>query len=263
MVIAAAPIVAGVAKTALNLKNIASIGGSLASLGGLFRKSGNNSAKAAAQQYQYNLALQQQQQQWNEYMYRNRYQMQVEDLEKAGINKLYGLGQAPTVTSGLNSSGMADYVGEQNNKVQQFLSALEVGQNLSARRAEQKKVEQETRTEEINTKLKIIEEQGQILENAYKRIKLKFLPSREKAEIQGIIAQAKKNITGAQKDISDINTSALDNIPKERQKKWHQEHKKWSEILTGAGENTGLIQAGLGAIAGGIGGALGLKKLLK
>ena len=75
---------------------------------------GSSSAKAAAQQYNYSLALQKQAQEWNEYMYKHRYQFQRQDMENAGINPLFGMGQAPTVTSGMNSAGMADYVGEQN-----------------------------------------------------------------------------------------------------------------------------------------------------
>ncbi len=242
-----------VANTAINMKNIASIGGSIASLGGLFGKKKNNSAKAAQQQYQYNLALQQQQQDWNEYMYRNRYQMQVEDLEKAGINKLFGLGQAPSVTSGLNSAGMADYVGEQNNKFQQIISALDFGSNLSARMAQQKKVEQETRTEEINTKLKVIEQEEKNLENAMRRIRLKFLPAREKAEIQEMITNSKKNITSAQKDISDIQTSALENKSKERTEEWHLRNPKLSNYLTGIGESSNAIKTILGAVGAGAG----------
>lgn len=221
------------------------IGGSMGKLFG----GGGSSAQAAAQQYQYNLALQKQAQQWNEYMYKNRYTFQRQDLENAGINPLFGMGQAPTVTSGMNSTGMADYVGEQNNKVQQFLSALDMGQNLSAKRAQTKLLENQAKTEEINTNLKTIEVEEKNILNAMNRIRLKFLPAREKAEIESQIAQSKQNITSAQKNISDINTSTLNNKKTERIEEWHRKHPKLSGVFTGLSEG-GQALMGL-AIGGG------------
>lgn len=176
----------------------------------LSNKSEKASARAAAMQYKYNLALQQQSQNWNEHMYKNRYQMQVEDLEKAGINKLYGLGSAPSVTSGTNSIGMPDMVGEQNNKFQQAMSVLEFAQNLSARKAQTKLLENQANTEEINANLKTIEIEEKNISNMMGRIKLEYLPKKEKAEIENMISQSKANITQAQKNISDVQKNRIE-----------------------------------------------------
>lgn len=248
--VTAAAIIQG-AKTFADSKGGQSfLGGLGTGIGSLFGRSGKASAKAAQQQYQYNLALQKQAQEWNEYMYKHRYQFQVDDLEAAGINKLYGLGTAPSVTSGLNSTGMADYVGEQNNKAQQFLSALDLGQNLSARRAQEKLIEQQTNTERVNTNLKIIEQEGKILDNQYKRLENENLPKKQRAEIENTIANTKKNITSAKKDIEETQSIQLKNAKDERIQRWHEQHPGWSNLITGVGELSNSIMTGL-AIGGG------------
>lgn len=214
-----------------------------------FFGSTSNSAKAAAQQYQYNLALQKQAQEWNEYMYKHRYQFQRNDMESAGINPLFGMGQAPSVTSGMNSVGMADMVGEQNNKMQQILQALDLGQNLSARRAQTKLLENQAKTEEINTNLKTIEVMEKNIETDMKKLQLKHLPQRIKAEIKEHLSNSYKNMKSAQKDISDVNTSTLNNKRTERIEEWHRKHPKLSGLFTGLGEG-GQALMGL-AIGGG------------
>lgn len=224
------------------------IGGTVGKLFG----GSSNSAKAAAQQYHYNLKLQQQQQDWNEYMYKNRFQMQKQDMINAEINPLFGMGQAPTVTSGTNSVGMADMVGEQNNKIQQILSAIDTGQNLSAKRAQTKLIENQAKTEEINTNLKTIEVEEKNIINLMNRIRLKYLDAKEKAEIQNQVSQSKQNISTAQKNISDINTSELNNKKTERIEEWHRKHPKLSGIFTGLSEGgqtlLGLVMGG-GSVA--------------
>ena len=146
---------------------------------GLFSSNSNNARQAAELQYKHNLKLQEQAQQWNEYMYKNRYSMQVDDLKNAGINPLFGMGQAPSVTSGTNSIGMADMVGEQNNKFNQMLGLLDFGQNLSAKRAQTKLLERQAQTEEQNTLLRTAE----VLE---KQINNKYLPEQRKAELKNL-----------------------------------------------------------------------------
>ena len=230
------------------------------SIGSLLGRGKSNAAKAAAQQYQYNLALQQQAQEWNEYMYRNRYQMQVEDLEKAGINKLYGLGTAPSVTSGLNSVGMADYVGEQNNRVQQFINGLDLGTNLSAKRAQQKLVEQQTNTEKINGNLKIIEIEEKNVDIANKQLENKHITENRKAEIQERKTQAVKNIADAQKSIQEVQTQILQNKKTERIEKWHEQHPGWSSFTTGLGEASAAIMTGLAVGGGAVGTAKAIQQ---
>ena len=182
--------------------------------------------KAAEQQYQHNLALQKQQQDWNEYMYKNRYQFQRQDLEKAGINPLFGMGQAPSVTSGTNSVGMADMVGEQNNKFNQMMSLLDFGQNLSAKRAQTKLIERQAQTEEQNTLLRTAE----VLE---KQINNKFLPEQRKAELKKMQADtlealARTNESYASAGLKNAQTArenAESGIVK-RYEKWVRENPK-------------------------------------
>lgn len=220
----------------------------------------SNSAKAAAQQYEYNLALQKQQQEWDEYMYRHRFQMQREDMLEAEINPLFGLGQAPTVTSGLNSTGLADYVGEQNNKVQQFLGALELGQNLSAKRAETKLLKNQADTEAINANLKTIEVMEKNIDVDMKKLQLKYLPERIKAEIKEHLSNSYKNMADAQKSISDINTQKLNSMQTERINKFYEEHPKIGKWITGIGQGREAIFAGL-AIGGGAASIANNKKI--
>lgn len=158
---------------------------------------GGNAAAAAAQQYEYNLALQKQAQEWNEYMYKNRYQMQVEDLEKAGINKLYGLGNAPTVTSATNSVGMPGTVEERNGKMQQLLTGVEIARNWSAQKVEMEKVKQETATEFYNTQLKSLEVVGKQLENALSKKNLDWYDKRQIAELKRTYSEIQANLAGA------------------------------------------------------------------
>lgn len=165
-------------------------------IGGLFN-SGSQSARAAALQYQYNLSLQREAQKFNEYMYRNRYQMQVEDLEKAGINKLYGLGSAPTTSSVGGSVGMPDMVTEKNNRMQNFLTGIDLASNLTARQVQNEKIQQETKTEKVNTEIKKLEEINQELENIYSKKKINWFDKRQAAELEEIKSKITKNIEEA------------------------------------------------------------------
>ena len=177
---------------------------------GLFGIGSSNSAKAAQKQYEYNLALQKQAQDWNEYMYRNRYKFQYEDMLNAGINPLFGMGQAPTVTSGTNSVGMADAVGEQNNKFQQMMSLLDFGQNLSAKRAQTKLLENQANTEAINTNLKSLEVIQQQINNLKGQKDLKYYDREKLANLKNLEAQTYKNLKEAQNTMADtklINTT--------------------------------------------------------
>lgn len=205
------------------------IGGSVM---GLF--SSNSAAKAAERQYKYNLALQQQQQQWNEYMYKHRYQFQRSDMEAAGINPLFGLGQAPTVTSGLNSTSMADDVGQQNNRFNALMSILDFGQNLSAKRAQTKLLENQALTEEQNTLLRTAE----VLE---KQISNKFLPKMKKQELlkmqaDTLEALAKTNESYANAKLTGAYAARanLENKPLERYEKFVRKNPKLAKII----ENT-------------------------
>lgn len=215
----------------------------------------DSAEKASARQYQYNLALQKQAQQWNEYMYKNRFKFQRQDLENAGINPLFGMGQAPSVTSGTNSVGMPDMVGEQNNKFNQMMSLLDFGQNLSAKRAQTKLIERQAQTEEQNTLLRTAE----VLE---KQINNKFLPEQRKAELKKMQADtlealARTNESYASAGLKNAQT-ARENLelgPIKRYERWarlNPEKARVLESLTDKGKDlelgTALAKKGLGAL---------------
>lgn len=183
--------------------------------------SGKASARAAQQQYQYNLALQKQQQQWNEYMYKNRYQFERADKEAAGLNMLYGLSSAPTVTSGTNSVGMPDMVGEKNGKMQQILTGLQIGGELSARKAEIENVKQQTYTEQQNTLLRQHQAIGQQLDNLYKQKELTNYDKKLIMELKEAQSRISKNMaeTASAYSNAELSRAKSENVRSvERQK---------------------------------------------
>lgn len=208
---------------------------------GLFGSS--SSAKAAQTQYKNNLKLQQQAQAWNEFMYKNRYQMQVEDLEKAGINRLYGLGTAPAVTSGLNSVGLPDTVGEQNNKANQLLNGIALTQNLSAKRAEIKNTEQKTRTEQFNTQLRQMEVLDKRIDNFEKQKRLTTLDERMMNEMKQqrldlIKTMAETNDLRARAGNAQAQTRMIEAQKKgvDRINDFHENNEAISRLITGSSE---------------------------
>lgn len=161
------------------------IASGISAIGGLFGRKKNNAAQSARDQYNYNLSLQHDAQAFNERMFRNRLQYIREDAEKAGINPLYGAGlNSASPSSGMNSVGAPDYVGEQNNKVMQKIEAMRAGQDFSARMAEIRNVNQQTRTEEMNTLLRAKEVIAQQLQNLLSRKNLDAFEIKLKKELQ-------------------------------------------------------------------------------
>lgn len=171
---------------------------------------GRTQGASSARQYQYNLALQQQQQQWNEYMYKHRYQFQREDLENAGINPLYGLGTAPSVTSGLNAVGMEDDNQAKQNAVQNALNTVGQAQEWSARQVQMKKMEQETRSEEVNTGLLQMEKVTKTLDQEYKTLQNEHLSTENKYQVKQIIANLKKTKSEITKNIAESTKAYAD-----------------------------------------------------
>ena len=203
---------------------------------GLFGFGSSNSAKAAQKQYEYNMALQQQAQQWNEYMYKNRYKFQMQDLKNAGINPLFGMGQAPSVTSGTNSVGMPDAVGEQYNKFQQIMSILDFGQNLSAKKAQTKLLENQANTEAINTNLKSLEVIEKNINNIKGQKDLKYYDREKLAYLKNLESQTYKNLQEAQNNIADtklINTTERGTAREVKlQEEWDNKHRILKNIAT-------------------------------
>ena len=196
---------------------------------GLFDFGSSNSAKAAQKQYENNLKLQQQAQQWNEYMYKNRYTFQVQDLKNAGINPLFGMGQAPSITSGTNSVGIADAVGEQNNKFQQMMTLLDFRQNLSAKRAQTKLLENQANTEAINTNLKSLEVIQQQINNLKGQKDLKYYDKEKLTNLRNLESQTYKNLKEAQNTMADtklINTTVRGTAREVKlQEEWDKKHR--------------------------------------
>lgn len=178
------------------LSNSQKAAGLIGGIRGLFGSGA--SARAIRDQAAYQKALQIQAQQYNTWMMRHRYQLQREDLEKAGINPLYGLGSAPSPVSGTGSVGMPDYVGEKNGRTQNAIALLGVAQDWSAKQAQIKNVEQQTKTEEQNTLLKTYEALTKEQEKIEKELNNKYLDEKNRLELEKLrqeIKESKSRIT--------------------------------------------------------------------
>lgn len=209
-----------------------------------------SAAKAAAEQYKYNLDLQKQAQEWQEYAAKNKWQWETESKEAAGINKLYGLGSATVPSSGVASTGQADYVGEQNNRVQQRLQGIQLGQDFAAKKAEIKLKEQETQTEYYNTQLKALEKIEQNIKNLYQQGELDYQKKRQVAELEEIRSRITKNIADAGRANAEAGTARQKTIQIERINKWHENNPVASGFAIGASESGGGINGTTGGVLG-------------
>ena len=225
----------GGVNTAVNLASGNYAGAALSGIGAtmsLFGGGSSSSArKAAEQQFQHNLALQKQAQEWNEYMYKNRYTFQRQDLENAGINPLFGMGQAPSVTSGTNSVGMADYVGEQKNKFEQAMEIINFKQNNSAKKAQIRLTEEQANTQIQETNLKALEVIGKRLEieNMPKKLRLEL----EEAQSRIVNNIAKANESYASTRLKNAQTARenLEQAPMKRYEKFVRQNPELAKII--------------------------------
>ena len=231
-------------------------------------KTYNYNAKGVAQQYKYNLALQKQAQNYDTSMYNQRYQMQVEDLKKAGINPLYGLGTAPAITAGANSvgapttgggmnplgSGLADLAGENNSKrmfklekVKAVADMIQKYHQNSALAAETKLNEQKTKTEEWETLFKKEQQETQKVETAIKKLEEinkknenDYLSKWRKQDLKNQITQGKKliaeirqAITGSMVNEAQIANTKADTAKKKAEKEKIMNDTENTEIFSG------------------------------
>lgn len=249
------------------------LGGIGGILGGIGNNKGNDSARALKMQYDYNLALQKQSQQFDEYMYKNRYQMQSEDLENAGINKLYGLSNAPTVTATQGSVGMPDIIGEKNNKIQRTLEMIGLATDWSAKKAQISKTQAETNTENVNTELKKIDKINAMLNAIYKNKEINWYDKRQAHELEKLKAETLNNLSKSEENyamagnaraltvknlketqIEDENSIINRKINKQAEE-FIKKHPKIKGILGGTRAMSEILK-GIGTTAGlGIGGA--------
>lgn len=233
-------------------------GAIISGIGSLTNLFGGGSAKRAAQeQFNNQMALQQQAQQWAEYMYRNRYQMQREDLEAAGINPLFGMGSAPSTALGAGSAGMPEYVQEKQNKQQNILQGIQLGQEYSAKKAQIKNLEQQTKTEEWTTQLEALNTIGKHIENLqakkeldnYDKKILKELRQME-ASIAETISRTKLNNENTRYQRTAREGVEAQNQITKREAKWIKDHPMMSGFAIGAGKIVAPVSAGIGALAG-------------
>lgn len=231
------------------------IASGISAIGGLFGRKKNNAAQSARDQYNYNLSLQHDAQAFNERMFRNRLQYIREDAEKAGINPLYGAGlNSASPSSGMNSVGAPDYVGEQNNKVMQKIEAMRAGQDFSARMAEIRNVNQQTRTEEMNTLLRAKEVIAQQLQNLLSRKNLDAFEIKLKKELQVADSQINANIASATASYGEARSAraAADKYNAETAEIKRNLHNRTTNPIidgfsTGASNGGGWVGGALGA----------------
>lgn len=238
-----------------------SILGGVNTIMGLFgRNNKYSAAQAAKDQFNYNMQLQKDAQNYNTYMYQNRYQMQTKDLKAAGINPLYGLGSAPSVISGQGSTGMPEYVAEQQtkenrkqNKINNALNMLSFMRDYSAVNAENNLKKAQTATEGINAQLRALQTIGQQLENTLKQKDINSYDKRLISDLKEAQSRIIANLAGAESSSANA-YSARENAKytKERSKteiqtresiervnKWHKKHPILSELGIGGNELKG------------------------
>lgn len=249
---------------------------------GNFLSSGSSaSARALEEQYQYNLALQREAQRWNEYAYKHRYQWQVEDYKEAGINKLYGLGTAPAITTGMNSVDAPQYVAEQKNRQEAIQAGLEFGMNWTALQTKMAKEQAETDNEIQQTELVKLEQVNQEINNMRNQKELdkwdeQYLIKLEqqKAEIQENLAKAEEHRANAlnareqagtekskrkalesQAEYTDEQTkfTKAQGEATARKNAWHQKHPMLSDMAVGGEEMSSFndaVQGYMDSVAG-------------
>lgn len=229
--------------------------------------SGNSSAKkAVATQYKYNKALQEQAQQWQEYAARNKWAWDTQSKIDAGINPLYGLGNAtvPTATSG--SVGLPEMVTEKNNKVQAKLQGIQLGQDFAAKKAEIKLKEQETKTEYYNTQLRALDKINKQIEILYNEGELNFQKKKQIKELEKMQSEITTNLANAEKASAEAGNARMltqktkeeitgikeTNIGIKRTNQFYDKHPILGGFITGmkesGGSSYGTITSGAGTL---------------
>lgn len=242
-----ARLVASASKNAINWSEIKDKLTSLNQIGGIMSLFGGGSAKKAAEmQFQNQMALQQQAQQWSEYMYKNRYQMQRADLEKAGINPLYGLGSAPSVALGGGSAGMPDMVGEKQAKQQAILQGIQLGQEFTSRRVQNKNIEQQTKTEVFNTQLRGLEAIGQQIKNLYGQKELDWYDKKMITDLKEAGSRISSNLAIAGQAIASTEKTNVEKGITGRRLKWIEDHPVLSGLAIGGQELEPILNQGGG-----------------
>lgn len=198
-------------------------------------------------QYNYNLSLQKQAQNYETDMYKQRYQMQVQDLKKAGINPMYGLGTAPALASSGGSvglpnsgaptanggmsplgSGLADLAGETNSKrlfkLNKLKTAAEIGNlffNNSALKAQAEKSKAEALTEGQKVLNMQTERIGKQIDNLRNLIETENLPKKLELEIKQMIVNLEETKAKIEENKSQtaLNYSTQNNVQSDTAKK--------------------------------------------
>ncbi len=130
-------------------------------------------------QFKYNKQLAQFQNDLNVNNYKNRFQWAAEDAEKAGINRLYGLGQGSVSGAGLATVSQPDSAGmmgalQNANPIKAGFEVADWIRNFNLKKAQEKQVNQQTKTEEFNTQLRAYEAINQQIQNLKAQKELKW-----------------------------------------------------------------------------------------
>lgn len=109
----------------------ATVGGAL---GGTVDTFSSNSSQVSSAQAanEMNINEAQKNRDWQEYMYKNRHQMEVEDLKAAGLNPMLSVNSASGVPSGSTASVTNPRIGETERKISMISALAQAAHNISS-----------------------------------------------------------------------------------------------------------------------------------
>lgn len=226
----------GIGETATGVWN--TIG---AALGQMF------SVQNMKRQFEYNKQLAKYQNDMNVENYKNRFQWAAQDAEKAGINRLYGLGQGAVSGAGLAAVSQPDSAGMMNAMMNAnpIKAGFEIGnwiRDFNLKRAQEKEINQRTKTEEMKTQLTAYQSINQQIQNLKDQKELKWYDKLVLTQLEqqrsiisanmanAIEAQTRtfniKQDTELKKEKTQVEAAAKEAA--ERTNKWHRDHPFWS-----------------------------------
>ena len=214
----------------------AAIGGVVGGIGGFFSgKSSKNSArKAAEENYKYNKKLMKYQNDLAVENYKHRYQWQVEDLEAAGINKLYGIGGtsgvpvASATMSGPDYNSAESNTTAKNRNIQDAITnGVQLAQEWTGKKAQIRLLENQANTEEYNTHVKRLEVTQRELDILEKKTHLNYYEKMLKTQLQ-------KEIVDINKAMAEITKYNLENEVNSAKNRFYRDHPTLTKVGEGA-----------------------------
>lgn len=240
-------------------------GGNIVGSMGMLGLGGSDSTKAYQQQLFGNSLLQLQNQAWQENFYKHRYQWMSNDLEAAGINKLYGIGNGQMGSVGTGSIGMPERVAENTAKRQQAIEKARMVMDWSAQAVQMEKTRAETITEYVNAQLKQQEKINAQLDEIYKKKELTYQDKKNAAELEKIKSEITLNIKLAKEaetrgslnraetalSVEKRRTEIENRKPTERTNQWYERNDGLGKFLEGVKQGQPIWNTA-GAALGGI-----------